>query len=138
MARSSDLHGPGAGRRSLVARHGWRQRVVPALEEREFRLKKALKAPVGRDSPLSFIFIDCPPSLGLLTVNALVAADHVMIPVQTEYYALEGLTQLMSTVSAVRERLNPGRKVAGLALTMVDHRTMLARDVEEEVSKHFP
>jgi chromosome partitioning protein len=112
--------------------------LLPDLDEREFRLKKALTAPGGPDSQYRYIFVDCPPSLGLLTVNSLVAADQVLIPVQTEYYALEGLAQLMSTIAAVKERLNPGLKIAGLALTMVDNRTMLARDVEEEIRRHFP
>ena len=112
--------------------------LLPGIEDREFRLKRALKAPAGPSSLYRYIFVDCPPSLGLLTVNALVAADQVLIPVQTEYYALEGLAQLMSTVAAVKERLNPELKIAGLALTMVDNRTMLARDVEEEIRRHFP
>ncbi len=112
--------------------------LLPDLEDREFRLKKALKDPGGPSSTYRYIFVDCPPSLGLLTVNALVAADQVLIPVQTEYYALEGLAQLMSTIAAVKERLNPDLKIAGLALTMVDNRTMLARDVEEEIRRHFP
>lgn len=112
--------------------------LLPDLEEREFRLKKALKGPGGPSSTYRYIFVDCPPSLGLLTVNSLVAADQVVIPVQTEYYALEGLAQLMSTIAAVKERLNPELKIAGLALTMVDNRTTLARDVEEEIRRHFP
>ena len=84
------------------------------------------------------MFIDSPPSLGLLTVNALVAADAVLIPVQAEYYALEGLTQLLSTISAIKERLNPSLRVAGLILTMVDLRTALARQVADEIRSHFP
>ena len=112
--------------------------LLPDLENREFRLKRALTGPGGPSTTYRYIFIDCPPSLGLPTVNSLVAADQVLIPVQTEYYALEGLAQLMSTIAAVKERLNPDLKIAGLALTMVDNRTMLARDVEEEIRKHFP
>jgi chromosome partitioning protein len=112
--------------------------LLPDLEHREYRLKRALTGPGGPSSTYRYIFVDCPPSLGLLTVNSLVAADQVLIPVQTEYYALEGLAQLMSTIAAVKERLNPDLKIAGLALTMVDNRTMLARDVEEEIRKHFP
>jgi chromosome partitioning protein len=112
--------------------------LLPDLENREYRLKNALTGPGGPSSTYRYIFVDCPPSLGLLTVNSLVAADQVLIPVQTEYYALEGLAQLMSTIAAVKERLNPNLKIAGLALTMVDNRTMLARDVEEEIRKHFP
>ena len=112
--------------------------LLPDMERREFRLKDALVGPGRLSSEYTYVFIDCPPSLGLLTLNALVAADEVLIPVQTEYYALEGLAQLMSTIAAVKERLNPELKIAGLALTMVDNRTMLARDVEEEIRKHFP
>ncbi|OFW61241.1 MAG: hypothetical protein A2133_11135 [Actinobacteria bacterium RBG_16_64_13] len=112
--------------------------LLPSLEKREFRLRQALLGPDIVASGYTYIFIDCPPSLGLLTVNALVAADKVLIPVQAEYYALEGLAQLMSTIAAVRDRLNPSLKVAGLVLTMMDPRTTLARQVEEEVRKHFP
>jgi chromosome partitioning protein len=112
--------------------------LLPEMERREYRLKEALVGPGRPGAEYTYVFIDCPPSLGLLTLNALVAADEVLIPVQTEYYALEGLAQLMSTIAAVKERLNPDLKIAGLALTMVDNRTMLARDVEEEIRKHFP
>lgn len=112
--------------------------LLPGLDRREFRLRDALAAPGSPKEAYSFIFVDCPPSLGLSTVNALVAADQVLIPVQAEYYALEGLTQLMSTIAAVRARLNPALKVAGLVLTMVDTRTTLARQVEQEIRTHFP
>lgn len=116
--------------------------LLPSLENREFRLKEALAesriASSDASSGYSFIFIDCPPSLGLLTVNALVAAEQVIIPVQTEYYALEGLTQLMSTIAAVKARLNPDLRIAGLVLTMMDARTTLARQVEQEIRDHFP
>ncbi len=113
--------------------------VLPRLERREFRLRMALE-PVraSRKPPFSYVFIDCPPSLDLLTVNALVAADAVIVPVQAEYYALEGLTQLLATVDAVRERLNPTLTMAGHVITMVDLRTNLAREVEHEVRRHFP
>lgn len=111
--------------------------LLPSLEEREFRLQLALSGP-GLTGRFSYAFIDCPPSLGLLTVNALVAADQVIVPVQAEYYALEGMAQLMHTVEAVRARLNPGLRVGGLVLTMTDARTNLAHEVEEEVRKHFP
>jgi chromosome partitioning protein len=110
--------------------------LLADLDRREFCLKEALASlEKGR---YSFIFIDCPPSLGLLTVNGLVAAEAVLIPVQAEYYALEGLTQLLSTVTAVKERLNPSLRIAGLILTMVDLRTALARQVAEEIRGHFP
>ena len=123
--------------------------LLPTMERREFRLREAL-APLreGADGggeasaralpPYSYVFIDCPPSLGLLTVNALVAADQVIVPIQAEYYALEGMAQLLETVDAVRDRLNPPLRLAGLILTMVDLRTNLAREVETEVRRHFP
>jgi chromosome partitioning protein len=85
----------------------------------------------------SFVFLDCPPSLGPLTVNALAAADRVLVPVQAEYYALEGLTQLVRSVDLVRARLNPKLSLGGLVLTMVDGRTRLAADVVQEVRRHF-
>src|ERR671925_851635 len=85
----------------------------------------------------SFVFVDCPPSLGPLTVNALAAADRVLVPVQAEYYALEGLTQLVHSVNLVRARLNPRLALGGLLLTMVDGRTRLAADVAAEVRRHF-
>ena len=85
----------------------------------------------------AFVFLDCPPSLGPLTVNALAAADHVLVPVQAEYYALEGLTQLLRSVELVRMRLNPRLTVAGVLLTMVDRRTRLAGQVEDEVRRHL-
>lgn len=113
--------------------------ILPRLQRREYRLRMALEPVRAPSKPrFSFAFIDCPPSLDLLTVNALVAADAVIVPVQAEYYALEGLAQLLGTVDAVRTRLNPDLHVAGLVLTMADARTKLAREVEEEVRRHFP
>ena len=85
-----------------------------------------------------FTLLDCPPSLGPLTVNALVGADKVIVPVQTEYFALEGLAQLLDTLSLIQRELNPRLTVAGMILTMHDGRTRLARDVEREVREHFP
>ena len=85
----------------------------------------------------AFIFLDCPPALGPLTVNALAAADRVLVPVQAEYYALEGLAQLLHSVELVRARLNPRLALAGMLLTMVDGRTRLAADVAAEVRRHF-
>src|SRR5919108_760852 len=85
----------------------------------------------------AFVFVDCPPSLGPLTVNALAAADRVLVPVQAEYYALEGLAQLVGSVELVRSRLNPRLALAGVLLTMVDGRTKLATDVADEVRRHF-
>src|SRR5207244_7192187 len=84
-----------------------------------------------------FVFLDCPPSLGPLTVNALAAADRVLVPVQAEYYALEGLSQLLRSVDLVRARLNPRLSVAGVLLTMVDARTRLSADVERELRCHL-
>jgi chromosome partitioning protein len=105
------------------------------LERREFRVKQALDAV---DAAHDFIVIDCPPSLGLLTVNALVAAQRVIIPLQSEFYALEGLTHLLKTIKLVRERLNPELDVLGIVLTMFDGRTSLALQIREEVQRHFP
>src|SRR3954463_4441101 len=85
----------------------------------------------------SFVFVDCPPSLGPLTVNALAAADRVLVPLQAEYYALEGLAQLVRSVERVRSRLNPKLAIGGVILTMVDRRTRLAADVSDEVRRHF-
>jgi len=85
----------------------------------------------------SFVFLDCPPSLGPLTVNALAAADRVLVPVQAEYFALEGLSQLVRSVELVRARLNPDLAIGGVLLTMVDGRTRLSADVSDEVRRHF-
>ncbi|MEA2281962.1 MAG: chromosome partitioning protein [Solirubrobacteraceae bacterium] len=108
---------------------------LPRLAGSERRLRDAL-APL-RDS-YEFLILDCPPSLGPLTVNALVAADRVIVPVQTEYFALEGLAGLLDTLSLIQRELNPRLIVAGMLLTMHDNRTKLARDVEHEVRTHFP
>lgn len=99
---------------------------------REQKLKEAL---IGHET--DFVLIDCPPSLGLLTINALTAANYVLIPVQSEYYALEGLSQLIAVIERVRESLNPELKILGIVLTMADSRTSLADQVEAEVRKHF-
>jgi len=89
------------------------------------------------EADYSFVFVDCPPSLGPLTVNALAAADRVLVPLQAEYYALEGLAQLVRSVELVKTRLNPSLELAGVILTMVDRRTRLAADVDAEVRRHF-
>ena len=99
---------------------------------REFALAEALKA-----ATYDYVIIDCPPSLGLLTINALTAADQVMIPVQTEYYALEGLSQLLNTIQAVRGSTNPQLELLGIALTMFDKRNSLSEQVEQEVANYF-
>jgi chromosome partitioning protein len=111
--------------------------MLAKLDRRESRLRDGLRRDGAADR-YACTFIDCPPSLGLLTVNALVAADVVIVPVQAEYYALEGLAQLLDTVKAVKGRLNPSLRIAGLVITMMDVRTNLAREVEREVREHFP
>jgi chromosome partitioning protein len=108
---------------------------LPRIVGSETRLRAALE-PI-RDR-YAFTLIDCPPSLGPLTVNALVAADRVIVPVQAEYFALEGLAAMLETLSLVQRELNPRLTVAGMLLTMYDARTRLAQDVEEEVRRHFP
>lgn len=108
--------------------------MIP-MERREYLLKEAL-AKVA--SQYDFILIDCPPSLELLTLNCLCAADTVLVPVQCEYYALEGLSDLLSTIRIVKGRLNPGIDLEGLLLTMYDGRTNLSLQVAEEVKRHFP
>lgn len=110
--------------------------LVPQVA-REQRLLKALRKYEARQE-LDFVLFDCPPSLGLLTLNALVAATEVLVPIQAEYYALEGLTALMRTISLVKEELNPELQITGVVLTMFDARTKLASQVGEEVKKHFP
>lgn len=106
-----------------------------ALEDRERLLKKALDS---LDSQYDYIFIDCPPSLELLTVNALCAAQSLLVPVQCEYYALEGLSDLLATVRLVKRGLNPRLALEGVLLTMFDSRTNLSLQVAEEVKRHFP
>jgi chromosome partitioning protein len=106
----------------LVSRH-----------QREFALKQILQQATDYD----YIIIDCPPSLGLLTINALTAANSVLIPVQTEYYALEGLSQLLNTVQAVRSSTNPRLELLGVALTMFDKRNSLSEQVQKEVTNYF-
>ncbi|OOC57373.1 chromosome partitioning protein [Nocardiopsis sinuspersici] len=106
-----------------------------SLVAREARLKRAFDA--YDTSDLDYILIDCPPSLGLLTVNAMVACDEVMIPIQCEYYALEGLGQLLRNVELVQSHLNPGLAISTILLTMYDGRTRLAQQVADEVRSHF-
>jgi chromosome partitioning protein len=108
---------------------------LPRLPGSENRLREAL-ADVRDD--YAYVILDCPPSLGPLTVNALVAADRVIVPVQTEYFALEGLAGLLDTLDLIQRELNPRLTVAGMLLTMHDSRTKLAQDVEAEVRRHFP
>lgn len=105
-----------------------------SMFSRETRLKAAIEEGEGE---FDIILIDCPPSLGLLTVNALAAAQEVMIPIQCEYYALEGLSQLLKNVDLVTANLNPGLKVGGVILTMYDGRTKLSKDVADQVREYF-
>ena len=102
-------------------------------EDGDRYLAQALENVDGFD----FVLLDCPPSLGPLTVNALAASDRVIVPVQTEYYALEGLAQLVQSINLIKARLNPRLEIAGVLLTMTDGRTKLSADVEAEVRKHF-
>ena len=106
-----------------------------ALEQREYRLKNALEQVAEH---YDYIFIDCPPSLELLTLNALCAADSLLVPLQGEYYALEGLSDLMNTVRIVRRNMNPRLQIEGVLLTMFDGRTNLAIQVAQEVKRFFP
>jgi chromosome partitioning protein len=108
---------------------------LPRMAGSETRLRDAL---TGVRDRYAFTLLDCPPSLGPLTVNALVAADRVIVPVQAEYFALEGLAGLLDTLSLIQRELNPRLIVAGMLLTMHDGRTRLAQDVEREVREHFP
>ena len=107
--------------------------LVPALA-REYRLKEALEPQRER---YDYVFLDCPPSLGLLTVNALAAADRLLVPLQCEYFALEGISELMATLKRVKRALNPRLEVLGVLLTMVDERTNLTQQVIAEVRGHF-
>ncbi|MBV8357020.1 MAG: ParA family protein [Deltaproteobacteria bacterium] len=108
---------------------------LAAVEGRERRLKEML-APLR--TQYSYILIDTPPSLGLLTLNAMVAADSVLVPMQCEYYALEGLSALLGTISRVRKALNPALQIDGIVLTMFDSRNRLSHEIAREVNRHFP
>ncbi|MCZ6625460.1 MAG: AAA family ATPase, partial [Deltaproteobacteria bacterium] len=105
------------------------------VENREYRLKNIIKQ---HGSAYRYIFLDCPPSLGLLTINALTAADSVLIPLQCEYYALEGLRSLLETLDIIRDRLNPDLAIEGLLLTMFDARNRLCHQVTDEIRQFFP
>ena len=104
------------------------------VDDREFKLKTALQP---LTAAYDYLFVDCPPSLSLLTVNALAAADSLLVPIQTEYFALEGLSELMDTVDRVRGAFNPAIALEGIVLTMFDERTNLARQVAEDIRHHF-
>ena len=105
------------------------------IEDREFQLAKSIRPLIEQ---YEYIFIDCPPSLGLLTINGLVASDRVLIPVQAEYFALEGIGQLMETISLVREHLKPDISILGAVITMYDKRYKLSESVLQELYRHFP
>ncbi|RFA23439.1 ParA family protein [Subtercola boreus] len=115
--------------------------LVPMVA-RELRLRESLDGYLQRSAdagePYNYVFIDCPPSLGLLTINAFVAAREVLIPIQCEYYALEGLSQLLSNIALIEKHLNPKLAVSTILLTMYDGRTRLATQVAEDVRTHFP
>lgn len=107
--------------------------LVP-LKGREKRLYKALNE-IKDD--FDYIFIDCPPAIGLITVNGLASADGVLIPIQSEYYALEGLTQLMNTINLVKKALNPSLQIEGVLITMYDNRALISRQINDEITKYF-
>jgi chromosome partitioning protein len=120
-----------AARRELA---GAEVELAP-LDQKEFHLRRALQGQVGA---YDVVLIDCPPSLGLLTINALSAADEVIIPIQCEYLALEGLMQLINSMDLIKRRINPALDVLGVVMTMYDARTRLSADVVENVRRHFP
>ena len=130
-----------AVRRSRTSTSSWRRATSPP-QPSSSRAARAASATsrtrsTGALEPYSYVFLDCPPSFGPLTVNALAAADRAIVPVQAEYYALEGLSQLLGTINLVKARLNPELAVAGILLTMADGRTRLAAEVEAELRRHF-
>lgn len=126
---------PFSGLQLLPARPELATLEVDLVNElaREQRLKQALKA-----TAFDYVLIDCPPALGLLTINALTAADEVLIPVQAEYYAMEGLGQLLQTVKRIKQALNPKLHLLGVVMTMYDSRTSLSEQVKTELTKHLP
>jgi chromosome partitioning protein len=107
---------------------------MATMENKEFLLRQGM---AGLRERYDYVFLDCPPSLGFLTVNALTAADSVLVPLQCEYFALEGLTQLLKTIKAVKRGLNPNLRLAGILLTMYDGRNSLSQQVADEVRSHF-
>ncbi len=111
-----------------------------SMADREYLLDRALRQYLStpKGSTLDYVFIDCPPSLGLLTINACVAAREVLIPIQCEYYALEGVSQLVGSIDMIRSHLNPGLLLSTILLTMFDSRTNLAHQVVDDVRQHFP
>src|SRR6478672_10263067 len=120
---------------ALANQQGGVGKTTTAVEEREWQLAQALRPLEGM---YDRILLDCPPSLGLLTLNALCAANNVLIPLQCEYLALEGLAQLKGTIDRVHDHLNTHLSILGVVMTMYDGRTNLAQQVVEEVRRHFP
>ncbi|QDZ43442.1 ParA family protein [Corynebacterium sp. sy039] len=108
-----------------------------SMVRREYRLRDALDSPFIQEADFDYIFIDCPPSLGLLTINAMTAVNEVLIPIQCEYYALEGVGQLLNNIAMIRQHLNPELHISTILLTMYDGRTKLAEQVTQEVREHF-
>ncbi len=111
------------------------EQELTSVISRELRLKRALESVEG---DFDYVFIDCPPSLGLITINAFAAATEILVPVQTEFYALEGLTQLERIIGLVQRNLNPTLRISKVVLTMYDARNILSTDVAAEVKRHFP
>ncbi len=111
------------------------EQELTSVISRELRLKRALESV---DGDFDFVFMDCPPSLGLITINAFAAATEILVPVQTEFYALEGLTQLERIIGLVQRNLNPTLRISKVVLTMFDSRNILSADVAAEVRRHFP
>jgi chromosome partitioning protein len=111
------------------------EQELTSVISRELRLKRALESVEG---DFDYVFIDCPPSLGLITINAFAAATEILVPVQTEFYALEGLTQLERIIGLVQRNLNPTLRISKVVLTMYDSRNILSTDVAAEVKRHFP
>ncbi len=141
------LIGELSARRAIIDTETENLKVLPAsmelsgaaveLDASSDNMKLLAKALIGVRPNFDFIVVDAPPSLGALTLNALVAADHLVIPLQTEYYALEGIAGMMETVERLRSSLNPNLNILGILLTMYDSRTRLSQEVEENVRKHF-
>ncbi len=141
------LIGELSARRAIAATEIENLKVLPAsmelsgaaveLDASTDNMKLLAKALIGVRPNFDFIVVDAPPSLGALTLNALVAADHLIIPLQTEYYALEGIASMMETVERLRGSLNPNLNILGILLTMFDSRTRLSQEVEENVRQHF-